>query len=76
MPINIGLSLMIGGKTSTIGYPASIHLESFWRIQLKLLTAKRIEKNILQNEIFSNLTKNHLLDLHTAAVSITKVAAK
>jgi hypothetical protein len=43
---------MIGGKTSTIGYPASIHLESFWRIQLKLLTAKRIEKNILQMKFF------------------------
>jgi hypothetical protein len=32
--------LMVGGKTSTTGYPTSIHFESFWRIQLKITNHK------------------------------------
>jgi hypothetical protein len=39
---------MIGGKTSTTGYPTSIHLESFGEPNSKLLTIEQIEKeNIL-----------------------------
>jgi hypothetical protein len=39
---------MVGGKTSTTGYPVSIHLESFWRIQLKITDHKMNRKeNIL-----------------------------
>jgi hypothetical protein len=44
---------MIGGKTSTTGYPVSIHLEVFGESNSKLLITERIEKeNILRNEIF------------------------
>jgi hypothetical protein len=42
----------------------------------KITNRKTNRKEHSANEIFSNLTKNHLLDLHTAAVSITKVAAE
>jgi hypothetical protein len=66
---------MIGGKTSTTNYPLSIHLESFWRIQLKITnhrTNRKGEHSAKWN--FPDWTQNYLPDWHAAAASITQVA--
>jgi hypothetical protein len=66
---------MIGGKTSTTSYPLSIHLESFWRIQLKITnhrTNRKGEHSAKWN--FPDWTQNYLPDWHAAAASITQVA--
>jgi hypothetical protein len=62
---------MIGGKTSTTGYPTSIHLEAFGESNSKLLTTKRIEKeNILRNEISRIEHKiTYLIDMPLQQVS-------
>jgi hypothetical protein len=65
---------MISGKTSTTGYPASILLESFWTIQLKItdhITNRKGEDSTKWN--FSDWTQNYLADWHAAAASITQV---
>jgi hypothetical protein len=35
---------MIGGKTNITSYPSSIHLESFWRTQLKIIYHRMNQK--------------------------------
>jgi hypothetical protein len=75
MPKNHRPLFRIGGKTCTTGYLASIHLESFWRNQLKITdhrTNWKGEHSTKRN--FSDWTQNYLLDWHTAGASITQVA--
>jgi hypothetical protein len=65
---------MIGGKTSTTSYLAFIHLESFWRIQLKITDHRmnrKWEHSAKWN--FPDWTQNYLPDWHAAAASITQV---
>jgi hypothetical protein len=66
---------MIGGKTSTTGYPVSIHLESFWRIQLKITNHWMKWKGEHSAKLnFPDWIQNYLLDWHAVAASITQVA--